>query len=85
MVNEAALSAARQNRKAVLHYDFELAKDKVLMGVERKSMGYKNDVDKARAIYEWIVDNTFRDPKVKGCGIGDITTMQRLPASALRI
>src|SRR6202795_984642 len=38
MVNEAALSAARQNRKAVLMYDFELAKDKVLMGVERKSM-----------------------------------------------
>jgi len=38
-------------------------------------VGYKNDVDKARAIYEWIVDNTFRDPKVKGCGIGDITTM----------
>ena len=38
-------------------------------------MGYKTDVDKARAIYEWIVDNTFRDPKVKGCGIGDITTM----------
>src|SRR5450432_567360 len=33
MVNEAALSAARQNRKAVLMYDFELAKDKVLMGV----------------------------------------------------
>jgi cell division protease FtsH len=38
MVNEAALAAARQNRKAVLQYDFELAKDKVLMGVERKSM-----------------------------------------------
>jgi transglutaminase-like putative cysteine protease len=30
---------------------------------------------KARAIYEWIVDNTFRDPKVKGCGVGDIKTM----------
>ena len=38
-------------------------------------MGYKNDVDKAKAIYEWIVDNTFRDAKVKGCGIGDISTM----------
>ena len=38
MVNEAALAAARQNRKAVLMYDFELAKDKVLMGVERKSL-----------------------------------------------
>jgi transglutaminase-like putative cysteine protease len=37
--------------------------------------GYKNDLDKAQAIYDWIVDNTFRDPKVKGCGIGDITTM----------
>src|SRR6266403_1563602 len=38
-------------------------------------MGYKTDVDKARAIYEWIVDNTFRDPKVKGCGVGDIRAM----------
>ena len=33
------------------------------------------DVDKARAIYEWIVDNTFRDPKVRGCGVGDIRAM----------
>lgn len=38
-------------------------------------MGNKTDADKAKAIYEWIVDNTFRDPKVKGCGIGDISTM----------
>ena len=37
--------------------------------------GQRGDVDKARAIYEWIVDNTFRDPKVKGCGWGDIKTM----------
>jgi transglutaminase-like putative cysteine protease len=37
--------------------------------------GLKRDVDKARAIYEWIVDNTFRDPKVRGCGLGDIKTM----------
>jgi transglutaminase-like putative cysteine protease len=38
-------------------------------------MGSKSDKDKAKAIYEWIVDNTFRDPKVRGCGIGDISTM----------
>src|SRR6184192_1255681 len=38
MVNEAALLAARYNRKTVLMHDFELAKDKVLMGVERKSL-----------------------------------------------
>ncbi|HEY7141736.1 MAG TPA: transglutaminase-like domain-containing protein [Methylomirabilota bacterium] len=35
----------------------------------------KSDGEKARALYEWIVDNTFRDPKVKGCGLGDIQTM----------
>lgn len=33
------------------------------------------DLDKARAIYDWIVDNTFRDPKTRGCGIGDIRFM----------
>jgi len=37
--------------------------------------GVDRDVDKARAIYEWIVDNTFRDPKVRGCGVGDIRAM----------
>ena len=37
--------------------------------------GQRNDIDKARAIYEWIVENTFRDPKVKGCGWGDIKSM----------
>ncbi len=30
---------------------------------------------RARAIYEWIVDNTFRDPKTRGCGLGNIKTM----------
>jgi transglutaminase-like putative cysteine protease len=35
----------------------------------------RNDIEKAHAIYEWVVDNTFRDPKVKGCGWGDISTM----------
>jgi transglutaminase-like putative cysteine protease len=33
------------------------------------------DVEKARAIYEWIVANTFRDPKVRGCGRGDIRVL----------
>ena len=37
--------------------------------------GVTTDVDKAHAIYEWIVDNTFRDPKVRGCGRGDIRVM----------
>jgi transglutaminase-like putative cysteine protease len=37
--------------------------------------GQKSDLDKSRALYEWIVDNTFRDPKVRGCGVGDIRAM----------
>ena len=52
MVNEAALAAARQNRKAVLMYDFELAKDKVLMGVERKSMLLSDEEKKNTAYHE---------------------------------
>jgi cell division protease FtsH len=52
MVNEAALNAARNNRKAVLMYDFELAKDKVLMGAERKSMLLTDDEKKVTAYHE---------------------------------
>ena len=37
--------------------------------------GASTDEDKARAIYEWVVDNTFRNPKTRGCGVGDIRTM----------
>jgi transglutaminase-like putative cysteine protease len=35
----------------------------------------KSDVEKARAIYEWIVDNTQRNPKTRGCGVGNIRFM----------
>ncbi len=37
--------------------------------------GIDSPDDKARAIYDWIVDNTFRDPAIKGCGMGNIKTM----------
>jgi cell division protease FtsH len=52
MVNEAALSAARMNRKQVVMYDFELAKDKVLMGAERKSMLLTDEEKKVTAYHE---------------------------------
>ena len=41
----------------------------------KATAGAKTDLDKARAIYEWVVENTFRDPKVRGCGRGDIRAM----------
>jgi cell division protease FtsH len=52
MVNEAALNAARNNRKAVLMYDFELAKDKVMMGAERRSMVLTEEEKKVTAYHE---------------------------------
>jgi transglutaminase-like putative cysteine protease len=42
---------------------------------EQVTKGARGDLDKARAIYDWICDNTFRDPKTRGCGIGDIKYM----------
>jgi cell division protease FtsH len=52
MVNEAALNAARANRKQVVMYDFELAKDKVLMGAERKSMLLTDEEKRVTAYHE---------------------------------
>jgi cell division protease FtsH len=52
LVNEAALWAARQNRKLVLMGDFETAKDKVLMGVERKSMVLSEEEKRNTAYHE---------------------------------
>jgi cell division protease FtsH len=52
LVNEAALYAARKNRKAVMQDDFEVAKDKVMMGVERKSMIISDEEKKITAYHE---------------------------------
>ncbi len=41
----------------------------------KATAGATTDIAKARAIYEWVVENTFRDPKVRGCGRGDIRFM----------
>ena len=72
--------ASIQEDKAVLDYFKKPSKliktDGIVADTARGiTQGKKSDVDKARAIYAWIVDNTFRDPKVRGCGIGDISTM----------
>ncbi|MBI5512646.1 MAG: ATP-dependent zinc metalloprotease FtsH [Deltaproteobacteria bacterium] len=52
LVNEAALLAARQDKDAVSMADFELAKDKVLMGVERKNMVMSEEERKVTAWHE---------------------------------
>jgi cell division protease FtsH len=52
LVNEAALWAARQGRKLVFMVDFEMSKDKVLMGVERKSMILSEEEKRNTAYHE---------------------------------
>src|SRR5437867_306047 len=52
LVNEAALWAARQNKKVVEVVDFETAKDKVLMGAERKSLILSDEEKRTTAYHE---------------------------------
>lgn len=52
LVNEAALWAARQNKKEVENIDFEMAKDKVMMGAERKSMILTEEEKRVTAYHE---------------------------------
>jgi cell division protease FtsH len=52
LVNEAALNAARYNQKVVRMLDFEFAKDKVLMGSERRSMIINEEEKRVTAVHE---------------------------------
>jgi transglutaminase-like putative cysteine protease len=47
----------------------------VLAKAQEITKGASSDIEKARAIYEWIVENTTRNPKARGCGLGDIRFM----------
>ncbi|HCP18027.1 MAG TPA: hypothetical protein DIT62_02040, partial [Alphaproteobacteria bacterium] len=52
LVNEAALQAARKNRRTVSMAEFEEAKDKVMMGAERRSMVMTDEEKKLTAYHE---------------------------------
>ena len=52
LVNEAALNAARYNQKTVAMQDFEFAKDKVMMGSERRSLIISDDEKQITAVHE---------------------------------
>ncbi|GGF81870.1 transglutaminase [Azorhizobium oxalatiphilum] len=42
---------------------------------DKITAGKEGDLAKARAIYEWVVDNTFRNAATRGCGTGDVAAM----------
>jgi transglutaminase-like putative cysteine protease len=78
-VDLSAPAKAPRASKAELEYFLQPSKYVPTDGIvkstaDKATAGAKTDVDKARAIYEWVVENTFRDPKVRGCGRGDIAS-----------
>jgi transglutaminase-like putative cysteine protease len=79
-INLSAPNNAPKESRADLEYFLRPTKLLPTDGIVKSTAaqitrGAKTDVAKARAIYEWIVDNTFRDPKTRGCGLGDIRFM----------
>jgi hypothetical protein len=80
IVNPSAAGGGVTEDPAVLRLNLQptdlIPTDGIVRDTAREiTRGARTDVDKARAIYEWVVDNTFRDPKVRGCGWGDIKVM----------
>jgi transglutaminase-like putative cysteine protease len=74
--NGAGMTATREEQALYLKPTEAIPTD----GIVRKTAdeitrGARTDVEKARAIYEWTVENTYRDPKTKGCGVGDIKAL----------
>ena len=62
----------RPTQKAPLTDDLQQLADQITAG--------KNGVlEKARAIYDWTVDNTYRDPDTRGCGTGDVRALLQDP------
>jgi transglutaminase-like putative cysteine protease len=53
-----------------------LPTDGIVRGTaQRICEGHQGVIDQARALYEWVVENTTRDPKTPGCGMGDVASM----------
>jgi len=71
-----AVSASRAELEYFLRPTRLLPTDGIVKATATEiTRGAKTDIEQARAVYEWIVDNTFRDPKTRGCGRGDIRFM----------
>ena len=53
-----------------------IATDGIVLATAREAIGNaRSDEEQVRRIYDWVVTHTYREPKVRGCGVGDIKTM----------
>lgn len=72
----SAAFLSRADRAHYLRATELIPADGIVKAVSDKiTGGATSDLDKARLIYEWVVENTFRDAKTRGCGSGDIAAM----------
>ena len=74
------MGVPRLERLRVLRAELQPTELKPLDGIVRETAmkatrGAQTDVDKVRALYDWVVANGFREPSTRGCGTGDIKTM----------
>jgi len=73
-------TSAASEDPAVLRANLETTELLPLDGIVHKTAleatrGARSDVDKVRGIYEWVVGHAYREPKTRGCGVGDIKAM----------
>lgn len=71
---------AKPEDRTVLQANLQPTELLPLDGIVRKTAleatkGANTDLDKVRGIYNWVVTNAHRDPKTRGCGVGDIKAM----------
>ncbi len=69
--NEIALSE-KDYAKNLMPTSLSPTSGKVKETAEKIVKGKKDILAKSRAIYDWIVDNMYRDPQIKGCGTGEV-------------
>ena len=70
----ASLEAA--SVQAFTHATALLPVDGIVRETAQKAVqGARSDAEQVRKLYDWVVSNAWREPKVKGCGEGDIKTM----------
>lgn len=73
---KVATAETKESLKAWLQPTQLLPIDGIVLDTAKDATrGARTDLEKTRAIYEWIVANTFRNPLVRGCGEGDIKSM----------
>ena len=80
VANLSAPGKALKTNPAELKYFLRSTKLLTTDGIVREmaaeiTKGAKRDIDKAHAIYDWIVENAHRNPKTRGCGLGNIRFM----------